>query len=117
MVVSTDSPQSALTDYAKRWQIETLFGCLKGRGFDLESTHLKEPERLSKLIALLSLALCWACRTGLWQHQLKPLKLKKHGRKAKSLFRYGLDFLRNIVLNLGQKLPQFQQTLRFLSCT
>jgi hypothetical protein len=52
---------------------------------------------------LLSLALCWTFLTGKWLHQLKPLALKKHGRRAKSLFRYDFDYLRNIVLNLEQK--------------
>jgi len=29
----------------------------------------------------------------------KPIEIKKHGRKAVSYFRYGLDVLRDIVLN------------------
>lgn len=118
LVVTTQSaPKSAIPDYAKRWGIETLFGMFKTRGFCLESTHLSDPERLSKLLALLSLALCWAILVGEWLHQLKPLAIKKHRRKAKSIFRYGLDHLRNIVLNLDQKASEFTQVLQFLSCT
>ena len=41
VVVTHHKPQSAIADYAKRWGIETLFGCLKTRGFCLESTHLQ----------------------------------------------------------------------------
>jgi hypothetical protein len=118
LVVATQSaPQSAIADYAKRWGIETLFGIFKSRGFCLESTHLSDAERLNKLLALLSLALCWVFLCGEWLHQLKPLAVKKHGRRAKSLFRYGLDYLRNIVLNLEQKGDQFSKALQFLSCT
>ena len=118
LIVATQSaPKFAITDYAKRWGIETLFGIFKTRGFCLESTHLRDVERLSKLLALLSLALCWVFLTGEWLHQLKPLTIKKHGRKAKSIFRYGLDYLRNIVLNLEQKPNEFSDTLKFLSCT
>ena len=77
IVVASDSPPTIITDYARRWGIEsggmpvaacepelvparsaTLFGIFKTRGFCLESTHFTEPERLSKLLALLSLALC-----------------------------------------------------------
>ncbi len=29
-------------DYALRWEIETLFSCLKGRGFNLENTRLTD---------------------------------------------------------------------------
>ena len=118
LVIATQTaPKTALTDYAKRWGIETLFGILKTRGFCLESTHLTDFERLSKLLALLSLALCWVVLTGEWLHQFKPLAIKKHGRRAKSIFRYGLDYLRNIVLNLEQKMDEFLNVLRFLSCT
>jgi hypothetical protein len=118
LVVATQSaPKSAIADYAKRWGIETLFGMFKTRGFCLESTHLTDPERLSKLLAVLSLALCWAILIGEWLHQHKPLTVKKHGRKEKSIFRYGLDHLRNIVLNLEQKANEFEEVLKFLSCT
>jgi hypothetical protein len=118
LVVATQTaPKSAIADYAKRWGIETLFGIFKTRGFCLESTHLTDSERLSKLLALLSLALCWVVLTGEWLHQLKPLCVKKHGRRAKSIFRYGFDHLRNIVLNVEQKMDDFLDVLQFLSCT
>ena len=83
----------------------------------MESTHLSDGERLNKLLALLSLALCWIFLTGEWWHQLKPLVVKKHGRRAKSLFHYGFDHLRNIVLNLEHRGDQFSEALQFLSCT
>lgn len=118
LVIATESsPKSAIADYAKRWSIETLFGLFKTRGFCLESTHLKDSERLSKLLALLSLALCWVILTGEWLHQCKPLLIKKHGRRAKSIFRYGFDHLRNIVFNIEQKMNDFLDVLQFLSCT
>lgn len=117
LVVCPDSPPSAIADYAARWGIETLFGIFKTRGFCLESTHFTDSERLSKLFALLTIALCWAFRTGQWLHEIKPLKLKKHGRKAKSIFRYGFDHLRRIVLNLEQEADRFVHALKFLSCT
>jgi hypothetical protein len=74
-------------------------------------------ERLSKLIALLSLALAWAIHTGEWLTRQKPIPLKKHGRKAKSIFRYGLDFLSETFLNLELHIDRFFQALNFLSCT
>ncbi|KCZ09755.1 hypothetical protein J973_4206, partial [Acinetobacter baumannii 26016_7] len=30
-----------------RWEIETLFSCLKGRGFNLENTRLTDPRRVT----------------------------------------------------------------------
>lgn len=38
--------------------IETWFGIFKSRGFNLEDTHLQDSERLSRLLALLTIALC-----------------------------------------------------------
>ncbi len=66
-------------DYGKRWAYacggakpyETLFGILKSRGFNLEDTHLKEMERLSKLVAMLILLMCWAIRAGDWLTEQK----------------------------------------------
>jgi len=54
--------------------------------------------------------------TGEWLHRLKPLTLKKHGRRANSMFRYGFDHIRTIVLNLKQKTDEFAEVLQFLSC-
>ena len=93
ILATNHSPETALADDRLRWGIEMLFAALKSRGFNLESTHFCHAERLSKLIALLALAFCWAMLTGLWQHQQQPIPLKSHGRRAKSLFRLGCDFL------------------------
>ena len=117
IVVTSHCPEQAIQDYAKRWSIETLFGCLKSRGFCLESTHLQDPERLSRMIALLTIALCWAFRVGEWLAQQRPIPIKKHGRKAKSIFRCGFDYLRRILLNLDQLIDEFFHALKFLSCT
>jgi hypothetical protein len=117
IIVTNHAPQSAIADYANRWGIETLFGCLKTRGFCLESTHLTDLERLSKLIALLSLALAWAIHTGEWLTQQKPIPIKNHGRQAISTFRYGLDFLTQTFLNWELQIDRFFQALDFLSCT
>lgn len=117
IVISNDSPTTAISDYANRWGIETLFGMLKTRGFCLESTHFTDSERLSKLLALMSLALCWAIKTGDWLSSHHPVKVKKHGRQQASIFRYGFDYLRSIVSDLDLKSDDFLHCLQFLSCT
>ncbi|MBM0740138.1 IS4 family transposase (plasmid) [Phormidium sp. CLA17] len=118
VVIAPLKAQDLVKDYALRWGIETLFGIFKTRGFCLESTHFTDDKRLSKLFALLTLALCWAMRTGLWLHQWQPIKIKKHGRRAKSLFRLGFDYLRHLVLNPSlSNESDFVQSLQLLSCT
>jgi transposase len=117
ILITNEAPDTALEDYAHRWEIETLFGCLKSRGFNFEDTHLTKLERISKLLGVLTLALCWCLLIGEWLHEHKPIAIKKHGRRAKSLFRHGLDRLRNIVLNLAVKEREFCWATTFLSCT
>lgn len=118
VVIAPVGTQNLVQDYAQRWAIETLFGIFKTRGFCLESTHFTDAERLSKLFALLTLALGWAMRTGVWLHQWQPIEIKKHGRRAKSLFRLGFDYLRHLVLNpSAPNESDFMQSLQLLSRT
>jgi hypothetical protein len=117
VVVTRHKPQSAIVDYAIRWGIETLFGCLKTRGFCLESTHLQDAERLGRMVAFLTIALCWAFKTGVWLSQHNPIKIKKHGRQVKSIFRLGLDHLRHIFLNLESFQTQSLRAIKLLSGT
>jgi hypothetical protein len=91
LVVATQTaPTSAITDYAKRWGIETVFGIFKTRGFCLESTHLKDSERLSKLLALLSLALCWVILTGNGYTNLNHSLSKSMDVKLRAFFAMAL---------------------------
>lgn len=84
--------------YRRRWDIENLFQCLKGRGFHMEATHFTQPPRIKKMMALLAIGFCWAHKVGEWKEKaVKPLKVKKHGRKEQSVFRYGLDDLADLL--------------------
>ena len=112
IVATTESPGLAITRYALRWEIETLFSCLKGRGFNFEDTHIIDRTRIKKLIVLLAVAFCWAHKTGEWRHEHRPIKIKKHGRPEVSLFRYGLDYLVDLLANLFFKLDLFNANVR-----
>lgn len=117
LVSAEYSPEPAV-EYKKRWGIETLFGALKSRGFNLEDTHLKDPERLSRLLALLALAFTWAFIVGLWQAAVKELKLKNHGYPPKSIFRFGLNMLCRLVTNLEYfDLVGWRKVIKLLSCS
>ena len=96
VLITNGDAYRALEEYAKRWGIEVIFGNLKSRGFEMEETHLYDPDRISTMLALLSIAYVWALKTGQWRSLKVPIKFKKHGRKAISIFRYGLDWLRKI---------------------
>ena len=114
IVVTNQDPQNAIEEYLLRWGIETMFGCLKTRGFRFESTHMTITERIDKLVALLAITFCWCHLTGEWRHEHTPIKIKKHGRKSVSLFRYGLDCLRDVLLNLSENTQAFKRIIRVL---
>jgi hypothetical protein len=119
ILISNEPSPEMIAEYRRRWQIETLFGCLKSRGFDLEETHLRESERLEKLLGLLALATCWSWLAGEKLRQRKPIAVKKHGRCAKSVFRVGLDYLEQ-VFRSGSPFTKTQARTEFtliLSCT
>ena len=91
------TPKKALKAYAKRWAIEVLFGHLKKKGFDLESTHLRERRRIDKLIAVLALAFLYTIGWGIY---LKETTAKLTARqKRKSVFRLALDLLAEMFCN------------------
>ena len=94
--------------YRKRWSIEVLFQSFKERGFDLESTHLKCNDKLSKLLVFVSIAVAICVRVGEFHHQkVQNIKTKKHGYKANSFFRKGLDVLRRSMKNPKSDFSQF----------
>ena len=86
----------ALARYRQRWTIETMFGNLKSKGFALEATHLTDPDKLATLLALLAFALALSVKTGVATARRHPVPIKKHGRRARSLFALGLHTLRKI---------------------
>ena len=69
--------------------------------------------------ALMALCFCWAYRTGQWLTRTEPLKIKKHGRLAKSIFRHGFDQLRRILCNQDCSVERlaFIKLCKLLSCT
>lgn len=121
IVASREPNKYAIEEYKTRWQIETMFGCLKSRGFNFEETHLTEPRKISRLLMLLGLGLCLAMLMGEFQVEVLKkveMKLKKNKRYAKSLFRIGLDALQNLLFNQQKqrKYRQLQLFIRLLSC-
>lgn len=117
LLITNAQPEQAHIRYASRWEIETLFKAFKSQGFDLESTHLTCPQRIENLIALMSIALLWAHRVGEWLSTQKPIPIKNHSRKLYSTFRYGLDYLRQILLAKYQRNHDLYVCIRLLSCT
>lgn len=91
--------------YARRMWIEEMFGDWKAHGWDLETTHLRHPDRLSRLVLALALLYIWLVLGG---EQLIKAGLRaevdRSDRRDLSLFRIGLDTLQRC-FTLERKLP------------
>jgi hypothetical protein len=114
IVVAHDDSSQVLQDDAKRWKIEVLFESLKSRGFNFEDVNLKDQDGLKRLLAVITLAFCWAYHVGAWLNEIKPIRIKKHQRPAKSVFRYGFDWIRHLLFNPKDKQHEYQQLLILL---
>ncbi len=116
ILVSFNKPEQADFYYKQRWQIEMSFKAMKSSGFDIEKTHLQDIDRIRKLLLLVMIAFVWCYKVGIYIHKyVAPIKIKTHGRKAKSIFKYGLSYVANILLNA---LSQDDIGIfNFLSCT
>ena len=116
ILISFNKPNKANVFYKQRWQIEMTFRGMKSSGFDIEKTHLSDTKRIEKLILLVMIAFVWAYKVGIYIHQnIKQIIVKKHGRKAKTIFKTGLDYITNYFLN--SKYKANIDIFKFLSCT
>lgn len=117
VVVTNEDPRTAISIYLRRWEIESLFQGLKSRGFRFEETHVIRLERIEKLMTLLAIGFCWAHKIGEWRAVKKPIIFNKYRdsrRPQYSYFRYGLDFLRDLVLHITHRTRDFKNCIKQL---
>ena len=65
-------------DIQKRWGIETAFRAMKSSGFNIEDTHMRDMDRIARLVAMVCMALVWAYLVG--EHKdinIKPIRFCK----------------------------------------
>ncbi len=81
-IIAMDAKPSRYTvlDYGMRWGIETMFSDFKSRGFGLMQSQIKKPERLERLILVMSIALYWAVSCGAFAEQQAADSGLKGGR-------------------------------------
>lgn len=116
ILICFNRPEGAILTYKKRWEVATAFRAMKSSGFNIEDTHMRDMERITRLVAMVCMALVWAYLVG--EHKdinIKPVRILKHGRKAKSLVKYGLEEIATILLRPNYT-PKFD-VFKFLLCS
>jgi len=103
VVSNMSSAEEAIDYYKKRFRIETFFSDQKSRGFNIQKSHLTDPQRLSRLLIASCLAYIWLvylgslCKKDGWQSIIHRRK-----RCDLSLFQLGLRLLEHF---LNERLP------------
>lgn len=94
LVSNLTSVQAACDWYRKRAQIETFFSDQKSRGFQLDKSHLSDPERVTRLMLAACLAYLWVIYLGTVAQQEGWQALIHRGSRCDlSLFQLGLRLL------------------------
>jgi hypothetical protein len=98
VVSNMASAEDAMRYYHKRFRIETFFSDQKSRGFNIQKSHLTDPQRLSRLFIASCLAYIWVvylgllCEKGGWKSIIHRRK-----RCDLSLFQLGLRLLEHFL--------------------
>jgi len=69
-------------DYSARWAIEPMFSDFKSRGFGVEDTQIQHPDRLARLLLVMTLGIYTAVSTGQWDAQTNPTPAGKRGEAS-----------------------------------
>lgn len=86
-----------LATYAVRFHIEEMLRDFKEFGFRLETTHLHDPERVSRLLLCVCLAHVWLMNVGVWVSKRGLRRLvDSHKKRQLSYFQIGWRFLQKL---------------------
>ncbi len=104
--------RNLIRQYQTRMWIEEMYGDLKGHGFDLEATHLDNPDRISRLFLAVCITFVWFITLGSWLVKRGFRHFIDHkSRRDKSYFRLGWDWVERC-LRLSLPIP-FRFSLYF----
>ena len=80
-----------------------MLGAFKSSGFNSEATHITNYDRLTTIMSVMAIAFAISYKAGEIENECMPIKTKKHGYRARSIFRHGLARLCNIFANIGKR--------------
>lgn len=106
LVTNMACAQEACHWYKRRFQIETFFSDQKSRGFNLQKSHLADPERIERFLIATCLAYVWIIYLGV-KVRAMPREMKMIHRSDRcdlSLFQLGIRYLEHL-LNFEEPIP------------
>ena len=105
LVTNLELSEEACELYKKRCLIETFFSDQKSRGFKIQKSRLKDPDRIGRLLMVACFAYIWLVYLGVMAKK-RGLEgqFGRKGRKVLSLFQLGFRYL-DYLLELAIPLP------------
>jgi hypothetical protein len=98
LVSDYTSQKQVVNTYRRRMWIEEMYGDMKGHGFDLESTHLRDVRRIERLMLGVCITFVWLITLGSWVVKNSFRHLIDHkSRRDKSYFRLGWDWVERCI--------------------
>ena len=104
LVTNVMSAYEACDLYALRFRIETFFSDQKSRGFNIQRSHLSDPDRISRILIAACLAYIWIIYLGVVATKKWVGIIHRTERCDLSLFQLGLRLLEHF-MNEGIKIP------------
>jgi hypothetical protein len=108
LATNLTSPDEVMALYPYRMWTEEMFADMKGNGFDLETTHLRDVGKLNRLTLAVSLLYVRLVALGVELTKLgRAREVDRADRRDLSFFRRGFDFLKRCLKRNEPLLPGF----------
>jgi hypothetical protein len=105
--------------YSRRFSIETIFGDIKSRGFNIHKVRIDQPQRLSVLLIVICIAFLLVFALATFQTNLQqylPRFLRKDRINAYSFFQIGLRGFRFFINQHLKIFPQYVNNYQQFIC-
>lgn len=105
--------------YQRRFSIETIFGDIKSRGFNIHKVRIENPERLNTLLMVVCIAFLLVIALATFQGKLQPYLskfLRKERLQAYSNFQIGLRAFQFFIKHHLKIFPQYVNNYQQFIC-
>ena len=112
LITNIDWAKPVMNYYKRRFSIETIFGDIKSRGFNIHKVKIENSERMSKLLLLVCIGFLLVFAFGTFGKQLKvylPKFLRKDRIKHFSVFQIGLRAWQYFIKQQIKLFPEFSK--------
>lgn len=119
LVSNLDWAKDIMDYYNRRFSIETIFGDVKSRGFNIHKVRIDNPERLNCLLMVVGIAFLLVFALATFHDKLRPYLpkfLRKDRIDAYSVFQRGLLAFQYFIKHHLKLFPRYVNNYQHLIC-